>query len=72
MCFSVGNYPGDHGIIGNRFFDPIGIKALPGEMFFDHNDVRKTEEVRWFQNNQPIWATANEQGKKFVTYLWAR
>jgi hypothetical protein len=33
---------------------------------------RSTEHVNFWQQAQPIWATATEQGLKISTYLWGR
>ncbi len=80
---TTGMYPGDHGIIGNQFFDPSTPQAgSRGESpnnrlsrptaYFDHNDERSTGEVRWWERAKPIWATAMEQGINFTTLLWGR
>jgi predicted AlkP superfamily pyrophosphatase or phosphodiesterase len=74
IFLSSGLYPGKHGIIGKQFYDPDiprGTNQGRG-IFFDYRDQRSTEHVNFWQQAQPIWATATEQGLKVSTYLWGR
>nr|XP_045581985.1 venom phosphodiesterase-like isoform X2 [Procambarus clarkii] len=57
-----GLYPSAHGIIANRFYDPV-FKAefRPGRP--------ESFERRWW-GGEPIWKTLQSQGKMAATYYW--
>lgn len=78
FVISLGLYPAEHGIIGKLFYDPT-IRNNPHDptgrrrgKFFNHVDARATGEISWWNKNEPIWATAQKAGIKFMAYLWAR
>ncbi|XP_050711522.1 venom phosphodiesterase 2-like [Eriocheir sinensis] len=59
---ATGLYPPSHGIIANKFYDPEFKKEFR---------VRRPEffEKRWW-GGEPIWKTAERQGKRAATYFW--
>jgi predicted AlkP superfamily pyrophosphatase or phosphodiesterase len=59
----TGLYPGDHGIVGNAFFDP-GWKAV-----YRSGDTVAVREARWYRG-EPIWVTAEKQGVRTAVYFW--
>ena len=64
----AGLYPGDHNIIANQFAD----ENSPDKKYFDKNNEETTGHLKWWHNNEPIWATANKNHKNFSTFLWSR
>jgi len=66
----LGLYPGEHGVVANRFYAKFPNRQS-GD-FFNIDDQRLTKQPRWWQKNEPIWVTAAKQGKRFATYLWSR
>ena len=58
----TGLYPEHHGIVGNTIYDPE-FKQL----FTMSNAAAK--ESRWW-GGQPIWITAEKQGKRAATFFW--
>lgn len=68
----AGRYPGDHGIIGNIFYDSQIQRPNNQRVFFNHNDSRLTKNVKWWNKREPIWATATMQGLKFANILFSR
>lgn len=58
---ATGMYQQDHGVIGNRFYDPIKEKVFG----------KKNEQIdkEWFKG-EPIWVTAKKCGKKVGIYFW--
>ncbi|KAL5999535.1 hypothetical protein ACLOJK_037820 [Asimina triloba] len=56
---ATGLYPAHHGIINNRFQDP-----LTGDIFTTRNN-----DPKWWLG-EPIWVTAANQGLKAATYFW--
>ena len=63
-----GLYPGDHNIIANQFAD----ENSSDKKYFDKNNEETTGHLKWWHNNEPIWATANKNHKNFSTFLWSR
>ncbi|VYS64350.1 unnamed protein product [Arabidopsis thaliana] len=55
---ATGLYPAYHGIIMNKFTDPV-----TGEVF------NKGLQPKWWLG-EPLWVTAVNQGLKAVTYFW--
>ena len=70
LFFSMfsGLYPGDHNIIANQFAD----ENSSDKKYFDKNNEDTTGHLKWWHNNEPIWATANKNHKNFSTFLWSR
>jgi len=60
---ATGLYPAHHGIINNDFFDP-----KLGELFH-YSRPESGRDPRWWQG-EPIWATAEKQGKHAAAYFW--
>nr|VDD48549.1 unnamed protein product [Brassica oleracea] len=57
-AIATGLYPAYHGIIMNKFTDPIS-----GEVF------NKGLDPKWWLG-EPLWVTATNQGRKALTYFW--
>lgn len=56
---ATGLYPPYHGIINNRFVDPI-----TGDKF-----TMSSHEPKWWLG-EPLWETVTKHGKKAATYFW--
>lgn len=58
---ATGMYQQSHGVVGNRFYDPISEKVFG----------KKSEQINreWFKG-EPIWVTAKKCGKKVGIYFW--
>lgn len=52
-------YEEDHGVIANRFYDSV----------FNQNYSYSTES-EWYNNTEPIWITAEKEGKASGAYMW--
>ncbi len=59
----TGLYPGRHGILFNRMYDP-GMDAV-----FDLGDRQAVEDPRWW-GGEPIWVTAEKQGVRTAAMFW--
>jgi alkaline phosphatase D len=59
----TGLYPGHHGIVADKFFDP-GRKAK-----FSSDDPKATGDASWY-GGTPIWALAEKQGVKAACISW--
>lgn len=59
----TGLYPAHHGIINNVFFDPE-----VGE-YFRYKIPAAIRDPRWW-GGEPIWITAEKQGRKGACYFW--
>ncbi|CAF2069088.1 hypothetical protein Bca4012_087058 [Brassica carinata] len=55
---ATGLYPAYHGIIMNKFTDPV-----TGELF------KRNLDPKWWLG-EPLWVTATNQGLKAATYFW--
>ena len=66
----TGLYPGDHNIIANQFAD-VGASD-GGKMYFDRANEHYTGLHKWWNANEPIWASASKAGLNFSTFLWSR
>jgi len=59
----TGLYPDHHGIVNNRFLDPVtGAK-------FVYNDRRTTDDPHWW-GGEPLWVSVERQGKHAATMFW--
>jgi predicted AlkP superfamily pyrophosphatase or phosphodiesterase len=59
----TGLYPAHHGIVANNIFDPeSGLK-------FGLSDRKAVGDSRWW-GGEPIWVTAQRQGKRAATLFW--
>lgn len=58
----TGMYPPSHGIIANKFYDPV---------FQSEFRIGRKEsfQPRWW-GGEPIWKTVEKQGKKAATFFW--
>jgi predicted AlkP superfamily pyrophosphatase or phosphodiesterase len=60
----TGLYPDHHGIVNNRFLDPVtGAK-------FVYNDRRTTDDPHWWSGGEPLWVSVERQGKHAATMFW--
>ena len=59
----TGLYPDHHGIINNRFTDPVSGKK------FVYKDIHTTSDPMWW-GGEPIWVGAERQGKRAATMFW--
>lgn len=59
----TGLWPENHGLVGNRFYDPINDREY---------NYRETDDVgdgSWY-SGEPIWSTAENQGMVAASYFW--
>lgn len=59
----TGLYPVHHGIVDNRFYDPVL------DASFDMYNAEAVRSDRWW-DGEPIWVTAIRQGLKAGTLFW--
>ena len=59
----TGLYPGHHGIVSNRFYDP------DLDDTFDFRDLDDLADGR-FYSAEPVWVTAERQGVRTATAFW--
>lgn len=59
----TGLYPGHHGLVGNRFLDPVRGAE------FDYRNRVTVEDGTWY-GGEPIWVTAEKQGMVAASYFW--
>lgn len=59
----TGLYPDHHGIVNNRFTDPVSGKK------FVYKDIHTTSDPMWW-GGEPIWIGAERQGKRAATMFW--
>lgn len=59
----TGLYPDHHGIVNNRFIDPLSGKK------FVYNDPSTTADPAWW-GGEPLWVSAERQGKHAATMFW--
>ncbi|XP_067930631.1 ectonucleotide pyrophosphatase/phosphodiesterase family member 5-like [Watersipora subatra] len=55
----TGLYEEDHGIIANKFWDPVWNKTY-----------QFSTESEWYNNTEPVWITAEKEGKKTASFMW--
>lgn len=60
----TGLHPGNHGVVSNSMYDPEF-----GERFSMGNDDAVTDG-KWWDDGEPIWVTAEQQGRTAATYFW--
>ena len=66
----TGLYPGDHNIIADQFADTEADDS--NGKYFDKANEESTGLPKWWQYNEPIWASASKAGLNFSTFLWSR
>jgi predicted AlkP superfamily pyrophosphatase or phosphodiesterase len=59
----TGLHPANHGITSNNMIDP----RLPGRFTLDNRDVQ--QDSRWW-GGEPLWITADRQGRVTGTMFW--
>ncbi|MDX1740701.1 MAG: ectonucleotide pyrophosphatase/phosphodiesterase, partial [Rhodothermales bacterium] len=59
----TGLYPEDHGIVSNNMYDP------DRRAYFRPSDSSAVTDPVWWQG-EPIWVTAENQGRVAATYFW--
>ncbi len=59
----TGLYPDHHGIVNNRFVDPVSGRK------FVYNDRKTTGDPTWW-GGEPIWVSVEKQGKHASTLFW--
>lgn len=59
----TGLYPVHHGIISNTMYDP------EFDATFSLSNEKAIRSARWWEG-EPIWVTAEKQGKTAATYFW--
>ena len=60
---ATGLYPEAHGIVGNRFYDPVR------EEEFDYRDREDAQDGSWW-GGEPIWVTAEQQGMVSAAFFF--
>ena len=60
---ATGMYPAHHGIVGNRFYDPLR------DDDFDYRDSDDAQDGSWW-GAEPIWLTAERQGMVAAAFFW--
>ena len=59
----TGLYPDHHGIVNNRFVDPVSGK----QFVYNHPDT--TADPAWW-GGEPLWVSVERQGKHAATMFW--
>jgi predicted AlkP superfamily pyrophosphatase or phosphodiesterase len=59
----TGLYPDHHGIVNNRFVDPVSGNA------FVYKDPKTTADPAWW-GGEPLWVSVERQGKHAATMFW--
>jgi len=59
----TGLYPGHHGIVNNRFYDPAR------NAWYSLSDTLAVRDSSWY-GGEPIWVTAERQGMRSAAYFW--
>ncbi|CAG8594186.1 8460_t:CDS:2, partial [Paraglomus occultum] len=59
----TGLYPESHGIVGNDFYDPLHDRD------FYYTDPKRSFDSFWW-GGEPIWVTAELQGRKSAVLMW--
>lgn len=60
----TGLYPGSHGVVGNTYFDSRLNET------FSYNNATQNAESKWWEGGEPLWVTAEKQGKKSASLMW--
>lgn len=61
----TGLYPGDHGIVGNTFYD-----SSRGKEFVNTNPDKGAMDSDFWRGGEPIWETAKRQGFRTAVHMW--
>ncbi|XP_074654564.1 glycerophosphocholine cholinephosphodiesterase ENPP6-like [Tubulanus polymorphus] len=62
----TGNHVDKHGIVGNFFVDPNHCNKSSCPMF----NEKSAPESFWWEDSEPVWITAEKQGKRSYMYYW--
>ena len=62
MCLLAGLYPESHGIVANNMYDPARDATFP----------MTANESFWWDGGEPVWVTAEKQGKSSGENRWHR
>lgn len=60
----TGRYPGTHGVVANTMWDP------KRDAWFSLGMRDAVSDGYWYEGGEPIWVTAEKQGRKSATYFW--
>ncbi len=60
----TGRYPGTHGVVANSMWDP------ERDARFSLGDRTAVGDGYWYQDGEPIWVTAEQQGLTSATFFW--
>ena len=60
----TGRHPSKHGIVSNRMFD-----SFFNEYYYIGQNSKPVLNSKWYEA-EPIWVTAEKQGKKSMTMFW--
>ena len=60
----TGLHPGNHGIVANNMYDP----AMDAS--FSLGNTEAVTNGAWWDDAEPIWVTAEQQGLRAATYFW--
>ena len=60
----TGRHPSKHGIVSNRMFD-----SFFNEYYYIGQNSKPVLDSKWYEA-EPIWVTAEKQGKKSMTMFW--
>ena len=60
----TGRYPGTHGVVANSMWDP------ERDARFSLGDRTAVGDGYWYQDGEPIWVTAENQGLTSATFFW--
>jgi len=63
FTIATGLWPGSHGLVANRFYDPIRDDE------YNYREPADVGEGSWY-SGEPIWATAENQGMVAASYFW--
>ena len=64
----TGNYPSNHGIISNYFYDPDTTK-FGKRPFYIGAGSTAAQDGRWI-NAEPVWVTVEKQAKRAMIMFW--
>ncbi|PEN06072.1 alkaline phosphatase family protein [Longimonas halophila] len=60
----TGLHPGNHGIVANSMYDP------EMDASFSMSNEAAVTNGDWWDDGEPIWVTAEQQGLRAATYFW--
>lgn len=64
MTFMTGLYPESHGLVDNKFWDPLYM-----EKFILEHDCSNFDP-KFYNQSEPIWLTMQKQGRQTGAYYW--